>query len=136
MILLEEMRMTDKKTENKRAALRTIAMPADTNSNGDIFGGWILSQMDVAGALIAADTSQSRIATVGIAKMNFHKPVFIGDEVSCYGTIKRIGTTSITIHVETWVKRIRLKEEYIVTEGDFTYVAIDEHRNPIPVKRD
>jgi len=116
-------------------ALRTIAMPADANANGDIFGGWVLSQMDLAGGVIATQTAKARVATVGIEAMNFHKPVLIGDEVSCYCRIERIGRTSITIHIESWA-RARLGETaHKVTEGKFSYVAIDENRQPIPVIR-
>ena len=82
-------------------ALRTIAMPADANANGDIFGGWVLSQMDLAGGSLAVQRARGRVATVAITGMTFHLPVFIGDEVSCYGTIAKIGRTSITIHLES-----------------------------------
>jgi acyl-CoA thioesterase YciA len=116
-------------------SLRTIAMPADANANGDIFGGWVLSQMDLAGSVIATQTAKTRVATVGIEAMSFHKPVFIGDEISCYCRVERIGRTSITINVESWA-RARLGETaQKVTEGKFTYVAIDENRHPIPVIR-
>lgn len=116
-------------------ALRTIAMPAHANANGDIFGGWMLSQMDMAGGMLAIQKAKTRVATVGIEAMNFHNPVFIGDEVSCYCRVERIGRTSITIHVESWA-RSRLEEKARkVTEGRFTYVAIDEHRKPVPVGR-
>lgn len=114
-------------------ALRTIAMPADTNPNGDIFGGWLLSQMDLAGATVAVQAAKGRVATVGIEAMTFHLPVFVGDEVSCYATIRRIGRTSITVHIETWVRRSRTGEEVRVTEGTFTYVAIGPDQRPRPV---
>ena len=105
-------------------ALRTIAMPADTNPNGDIFGGWLLAQMDVAGGMVAARRAQGRVATVGIEAMKFHQPVLIGDEVSCYCTILRIGRTSLSIKVDTWVRRGTARGAVKVTEGVFTYVAI------------
>ena len=111
-------------------AIRTVAMPADTNPNGDIFGGWVLSQMDMAGGLIATRRAQGRVATVAIATMSFHHPVFVGDEVSCYGEITKIGNTSITIKVESWVRRGRGGDELKVTEGVFTFVAIGEDRKP------
>lgn len=114
-------------------ALRAIAMPADANPNGDVFGGWILAQMDLAGGAVAHRRARGRVATVAITAMTFHLPVFIGDEVTCYGTIGRIGTTSITILVETWVRRGRGEEFVKVTEGTFTYVAIGEDRRPRPV---
>lgn len=117
-------------------SLRTIAMPADANANGDIFGGWMLSQMDLAGSVIATQKAKTRVATVGVEAMNFHKPVFIGDEVSCYCKVDRIGRTSITIHVESWA-RARLGDvAQKVTEGKFTYVAIDENRRPVAVIRE
>lgn len=116
-------------------SLRTLAMPAYTNANGDIFGGWILSQMDLAGSVIATQKAQSRIATVGIEAMSFHKPVFVGDEISCYCKVDKIGRTSITIHVETWARGRLDDRARKVTEGKFTYVAIDAQRNPIPVIR-
>lgn len=117
-------------------SLRTIAMPADANANGDIFGGWMLSQMDLAGSIIATQTAKTRVATIGVEAMSFQKPVFIGDEVSCYCRIERIGRTSITIHVESWARGRLDEASKKVTEGKFTYVAIDENRRPIPVIRE
>ena len=87
------------------ASLRTIAMPADTNPNGDIFGGWILSQMDLAGGTFARYVARGRVATVALTGMKFHKPVSVGDEISCYCRTERIGTTSVTVLVEAWVRR-------------------------------
>jgi len=109
-------------------------MPADTNPNGDIFGGWILSQMDLAGGTYAFHIAQGRVATVAITSMQFHKPVYVGDEVSCYCDTQRIGNTSITVQVETWVRRRRLAVEEKVTEGLFTFVALDQHGAPRSVK--
>ncbi|MFK7860307.1 MAG: acyl-CoA thioesterase [Granulosicoccus sp.] len=117
------------------AALRTIAMPADTNPNGDIFGGWILSQMDLAGGTHAFYEAQGRVATVAVTAMKFHKPVNVGDEVSCYCVTEKIGRTSIQVRVETWVRRQRLAEEEQVTEGLFTFVALDENGQARPVKQ-
>ncbi|MDB3935198.1 acyl-CoA thioesterase [Granulosicoccus sp.] len=116
-------------------ALRTIAMPADTNPNGDIFGGWILSQMDLAGGTHAFYAAQGRVATVAVTGMVFHKPVNVGDEVSCYCATERLGTTSITVRVETWVRRKRLSEEEQVTEGLFTFVALDSEGKSRPVRQ-
>ena len=118
---------------NLEPAMRTIAMPADTNPNGDIFGGWLLAQMDLAGGNVAVRRARGRVATVAITAMTFHLPVFVGDEVSCYGIIERVGRTSIAIRVETWVRRARTGEREKVTEGLFTYVAMDENRRPRPV---
>ena len=115
-------------------ALRTIAMPADTNPNGDIFGGWLLAQMDVAGGMVAARRAQGRVATVGIEAMRSHQPVLIGDEVSCYCTILRIGRTSLSIKVDTWVRRGTARAAVKVTEGVFTYVAIGGDRRSRPVR--
>ncbi len=117
-------------------ALRTIAMPADANANGDIFGGWLLSQMDLAGSVVAVQKAKSKVATVGIEAMSFHKPVFVGDEVSCYASIEKIGRTSITIKVDTWARARQAEKAVQVTEGKFTYVAIGDDRKPIPIVRD
>lgn len=111
-------------------ALRTTAMPADTNADGDIFGGWLLSQMDLAGANVATRRADCRVATVGIDGMSFHKPVFVGDELSCYATIERTGNSSLTVDIEAWVRRSRRQEFVLVTEGIFTYVALGEDRKP------
>ena len=111
------------------AELRTVAMPADTNPHGDIFGGWLLSQMDVAGGTHAMARTGGRVATVGIEAMSFHRPVYVGDRVSCHCRTERIGGTSIAVHVETWVRRARTgrsPEEIKVTQGMFTYVALDD----------
>ncbi len=110
-------------------------MPADTNANGDMFGGWLLAQMDLAGSVIATQTAKSRVATVGIQAMSFERPVYVGDEVSCYTRLEKIGHTSMTIRIETWARRARLNETVKVTEGLFTYVAINDERKPIPVIR-
>ena len=117
-------------------SMRTIAMPADTNPAGDIFGGWILSQMDLAGGSHAFYVAQGRVSTVAITAMQFHLPVYVGDEVSCYCATHRIGTTSITVLVETWVRRRRLENAVKVTEGLFTFVALDEQGEPRAVNRD
>jgi len=114
-------------------SLRTLAMPAATNANGDIFGGWILSQMDLAGGTYAFYVAQGRVATVAVTGMKFYKPVYVGDEVSCYCATQHIGNTSIAVQVETWVRRRREEVEEKVTEGLFTFVAIDKEGNPRPV---
>jgi acyl-CoA thioesterase YciA len=114
-------------------AVRALAMPADTNPQGDIFGGWILAQMDVAGGVVAFERAAGRVATVAIDAMTFHAPVFVGDVVSCYAEVVKVGRTSITIQVESWARRQRTGTPIRVTEGRFTYVAIDEERRPRPV---
>jgi acyl-CoA thioesterase YciA len=111
-------------------------MPADANPSGDIFGGWIMSQMDIAGAIYASYIVKGRIVTVAVEGMNFHLPVFIGDQVSCYCKTTRIGTTSISVHIETWIRRKHSSEEHLkVTEATFTYVSIDDNRKPTPINR-
>ena len=113
--------------------LRAIAMPADANPHGDIFGGWLLSQMDLAGGTVATRRARGRTVTVAITAMTFHRPVFIGDEVTCYAQIVKVGNTSITVKVESWVRRGIGQEQIEVTEGIFTYVAVGEDRRPCPV---
>ena len=117
----------------REPALRAIAMPADANPGGDIFGGWLLSQMDLAGGSHAVRRARGRVATVAITGMSFHRPVFIGDEVSCYAEIVKIGRSSITVKVESWARRGVSGERIKVTEGTFTYVAIDSDHKPRPV---
>lgn len=114
-------------------ALRTIAMPEHTNANGDIFGGWLLSQMDLAGSVIACQKAGTKVATVAIDGMVFKKPVLVGDEVSCYVHIERIGRTSITVHIESWARPRFAQSAHKVTEGKFTYVALGEDRQPVPI---
>jgi acyl-CoA thioesterase YciA len=110
--------------------IRTLAMPADTNANGDIFGGWLLGQMDLGGGVFAGKTTRSRTVTVAIEAMNFRKAVFVGDLVSVHATLVRIGRTSITVHLEAWVLRRRATQSILVTDGNFTYVAIDDQGHP------
>ncbi len=114
-------------------AIRTLAMPADTNQAGDIFGGWLLSQMDIAGGITAAKRAQGRVATVAVDAMTFHRPVFVGDVVCCYAEIMRIGTTSITVRIEAWVVRLQGTDRILVTEGDYTFVALTPEGRPRPV---
>lgn len=115
-------------------SIRVLAMPADTNTYGHIFGGWVLGQMDIAGGIHAVSHSGQRTATVAVDAMQFHRPVFVGDEVSCYSRIVRIGRTSIAMQVETWVRRHRHGEPLLVTEGLFTYVAVDGEGQPVEIK--
>ena len=115
--------------------IRTIAMPADANANGDIFGGWLMSQMDLGGAILARGTAHSRVTTVAVDGMSFLRPVNIGDIVTCYAKLLTIGRTSMKIAVEAWVQRYVDSTSHHVTEGTFTYVAIDETGKPQPVKR-
>lgn len=111
--------------------LRTIAMPRDANAGGDIFGGWTLSQMDLAGASQAAELAQGRVATVAVEAMHFLRPVTVGDEVSCFCWTERTGSTSVTVRIETWARgRGHGRVPKKVTEGVFTYVALDEDGEP------
>ena len=115
--------------------IRTMPMPADLNGNGDVFGGWVLSQMDVAGGLIAGRAAKGRVATVAVEAMSFHQPIYVGDLVSLYGRVTRVGTTSIAVQVETLVERKDRPEPLKVTEGCFVYVAIDDRGRPRPVPK-
>jgi acyl-CoA thioesterase YciA len=114
-------------------AIRTIAMPADTNPHGDIFGGWLLCQMDLAGGTVATRRANGRVVTVAITAMAFHRPVCVGDEVTCYGSVEKIGNTSITIKIESWVRRGTGDTQIKVTEGVFTYVRVDADGRPLPI---
>ena len=115
--------------------IRTLAMPADTNPSGDIFGGWVLAQMDLAAGIMAAKRAKGRVATVALDGMSFHRPVNVGDVVSCYAKVTRIGRSSMTVEVEAHVNRGRIEEQVKVTEGRFTMVAIDDDGRPRPVDR-
>jgi acyl-CoA thioesterase YciA len=115
--------------------IRTIAMPANTNSNGDMFGGWLVSQMDLGGAILARNLAHSRITTAAIDAMSFHHPVYVGDIVSCHASLAKTGRTSLRIEVEAWAQRHKGGEHVRVTTGTFTYVAIDDHGRPQPVHR-
>lgn len=110
--------------------LRTLAMPADTNPAGDIFGGWVLSQMDIAGGVLAREITKGRVATVAVDSMTFHLPVFVGDVVCSYCEVVREGKTSIAINVQTWALRNDTAERVLVTKGIYTYVAIGDDRRP------
>ena len=116
--------------------LRTVAMPRDANSNGDIFGGWTLSQMDLAGGTFASHRAGGRVATVSIERMEFLRPVAVGDEVSCYCSLVQHGETSLTIKIETWSRARGSEHGAKVTEGVFTFVAIDENGKPRPLPAD
>jgi len=108
-------------------ALKALAMPADTNPAGDIFGGWLMSQMDIAGGITAYARAHGRVATVAVDGFTFHKPVLVGDVMSCYVDILKTGSSSITARVEAWVlRRETTREEMKVTEGTFTFVALNE----------
>ncbi|RHW19185.1 acyl-CoA thioesterase [Sphingomonas gilva] len=111
-------------------AIRVTTMPADANAYGDIFGGWLMSQMDMAAGLVAARYSKGRAVTVAMDGMQFHAPVSVGDEVSVYAELVKVGRTSMTIAVEAWHRHRHEEEQARVTEARFTFVAIDEERRP------
>jgi acyl-CoA thioesterase YciA len=111
-------------------AIRTIAMPADTNPHGDIFGGWLLCQMDLAGATVATRKAGGRVVTIAITAMTFHRPVLVGDEVTCYGDVEKVGRTSITLKIESWARRRVGGPAIKVTEGLFTYVRVGDDGRP------
>jgi len=113
--------------------LRVIAMPKDANPHGDMFGGWVLGQMDLAGGITARRRAHGRVATVGVEAMAFHRPVLMGDELCCFTRIERIGRTSIRVRIDAWVRRSAGLVPQKVTEGVFTYVAVDEQRRPRPI---
>ena len=128
--------MDDPEQPKGELVIRTVAMPADTNPNGDIFGGWIMSQMDIGSGILASKTAKTRVATVAVEGMSFLQPVKVGDTVACYAWVERIGRTSMRIPVEVWVQPYRKTEQTRVTRAVFTYVALDDNGRPIPVIRD
>ncbi|GKX62600.1 acyl-CoA thioester hydrolase YciA [Pragia fontium] len=120
---------TQERTPRGELVLRTLAMPADTNANGDIFGGWIMSQMDIGGAIMAKEIARGRVVTVAVDAITFLKPVTVGDVVCCYAHCLRTGRSSITVNMEVWVKKVSsepIGQRYCVTEAVFTYVAVNE----------
>lgn len=126
-------------TENNKPpetepTIRLLARPQDTNFAGDIFGGWIMAQVDLAGSIVASRKAKGRVVTVAVKEFQFHKPIYVGDLISCYVTISRIGTTSITVLVEVYAERNPAKPERIkVTQATVTYVAVDTDGKPRPV---
>jgi acyl-CoA thioesterase YciA len=121
---------------NGELVIRTIAMPADTNPSGDIFGGWIMSQMDLGSGILASKTARSRVVTVAVDGMSFLQPVRVGDTIACYAWVESIGRTSMKIPVEVWAQRYRRQERCLVTRAVFTYVAVNDAGSPIPVRRE
>ena len=117
--------------------IRVVAMPADTNANGDIFGGWVLSRMDQAGGVAAVDRAQGRVVTVAIEAMTFVKPVRVGDVLCVYTSVQGVGRTSMKIHVEAWARRFRTDVREKVTVGTFTFVSSDDEGRPrlVPPER-
>ena len=126
----------DRLPENKQPALRVVPMPADANQNGDIFGGWIMSQVDIAGGIVAGRIARGRVATVAVKEFVFKQPVQIGDVLSFYTDLVRIGSTSISVTVEVYAERRPSDPKVVkVTEATLTYVAIDHDARPRPVPR-
>jgi len=115
--------------------LRTMAMPADTNANGDIFGGWVLSQMDLAGGIAAGQRAEGRVVTIAVDKMKFIRPVHVGDVLCIYTEVIRVGNSSMEIKLEAWALRHRYGHREKVTEATFTMVAVDDNGKPRPVPR-
>ncbi|OCG09191.1 acyl-CoA thioesterase [Gilliamella sp. wkB178] len=124
-------------TPKGQLVLRTLAMPADTNPHGHIFGGWIMSQMDLAGGILAKEIAKKRVVTVNASSITFHKPAMVGDVVCCYAHCLKTGTTSITIGIEVWIKKITDTDEvcqrFCITDATFTYVAVDKDNTPKPL---
>jgi len=122
-------------TDLGELTIQTVAMPCNTNPDGDIFGGWLLSQMDLAGAILAKKIAQSRVVTVSINGMSFHHPVHVGDLVRCYSRLDSVGNTSLKIGVQAWVVDQLNGDAKQVTGGIFTFVALNNEGHPHPVKR-
>ena len=125
--------MNEKNTvlPDKQPAIRVAAMPADTNSAGSIFGGWIMSQVDIAGSIAALERARGRVVTVAVNSFEFHQPVFVGDLISCYAEVIKVGRTSVTVKFEVYAQRNPDNPETIkVTEAELTYVALDKNRKP------
>ena len=125
--------MTDTKTPNGQLTLRTLAMPGDANAAGDIFGGWVMAQMDLASGIRAAERARGRVVTAAVKEMAFELPVKIGDTLSIYTHNARVGRTSITLSVEAWAQRYLTTTLEKVTGATFVMVALDEHGHPTPV---
>ena len=130
--------MTQKENNPKgQLVLRTLAMPADTNPHGHIFGGWIMSQMDLAGGILAKEIAKRRVVTVNASSITFYKPAMVGDVVCCYAHCIKTGKTSITIGIEVWMKKItdadNSTQRFCITDATFTYVSVDKHNNPKPL---
>jgi acyl-CoA thioesterase YciA len=122
--------------DGKIPSLRVIAMPTDTNPNGDMFGGWMMSMMDLAGASHAIRVAGGPVVTVSVDAMTFHAPAYVGDEVSCYTEVERIGNSSIRVKIQSFAKRSRIDgAEIKITEGTYTYVAIGPDRKPKQIKQ-
>ncbi len=125
--------MSDNAEPRGDLTVRTMAMPADTNANGDIFGGWVMSQMDQAGGIAGVERAQGRVVTVAVDAMHFIRPVRVGDVLCVYTQVERVGRTSMTIQVEAWARRFQTRQREKVTSATFTFVAIDDEGRPRPI---
>lgn len=125
--------MSDKDQPKGELTVRTIAMPGDTNANGDIFGGWVMAQMDLAGGIKGVERAHGRVVTVAVEAMTFIRPVKVGDVLCVYTEVERVGRTSMRIHIEAWARRFTTSVREKVTDATFTFVAIDEDGRPRPV---
>jgi acyl-CoA thioesterase YciA len=125
--------MTDEAEPQGDLTVRTIAMPADTNANGDIFGGWVMSQMDQVGGIAGVERAQGRVVTVAVEAMHFIRPVRVGDVLCVYTRVERVGRTSMTIRIEAWARRFQTQMREKVTNATFTFVAIDQDGRPRPI---
>jgi acyl-CoA thioesterase YciA len=125
--------MTEQDAPRGALTVRISAMPADTNANGDIFGGWVMSCMDQAGGIAGVERARGRVATIAVDAMKFIRPVRVGDVLEVYTEVERIGRTSMKIHVEAWSRRFQTSIHEKVTDANFTFVAIDDNGRPRPV---
>jgi acyl-CoA thioesterase YciA len=133
---LAQDRPAEKLAPQGALTVRVIAMPADTNANGDIFGGWVMSRMDQAGGIAGVERARGRVVTVSIDAMTFIQPMRVGDVLEVYTEVRSIGRTSMKIHIEAWAMRFRSHRRDKVTDANFTFVAIDDEGRPRPIPRD
>jgi acyl-CoA thioesterase YciA len=131
----KEARRTENAEPRGVLTVRVSAMPADTNANGDIFGGWVLSRMDQAGGIAAVERAEGRVVTIALDAMTFIRPVRVGDVLEVYTEVESIGRTSMKVHVEAWARRFRVSLHEKVTDATFTFVAIDDDGRPRPIPR-
>jgi acyl-CoA thioesterase YciA len=131
----KEARRTEDSEPRGVLTVRVSAMPADTNANGDIFGGWVLSRMDQAGGIAAVERAEGRVVTIALDAMTFIRPVKVGDVLEVYTEVESIGRTSMKVHVEAWARRFRTSVHEKVTDATFTFVAIGEDGRPRPIPR-
>jgi acyl-CoA thioesterase YciA len=125
--------MTSDSAPRGQLTVRISAMPADTNANGDIFGGWVLSRMDQAGGIAGVERARGRVVTVALDAMQFIRPVWVGDTLEVYTEVESVGRTSMKIHVEAWARRFQTRTHEKVTDANFTFVAIDDTGRPRPI---